>query len=350
MRRPRVPSFRDLDPVLVGVVAVVVAALGVGGAFLLGTVRPFDDTYRISAVFESTGGLKRNAEVRLAGVDVGRVVGVRADFERGQVIVSMDIDSGVELGPRTTAQISSATVLGGYYVRLGGPVVEPLLESLPSDDPRRRIPLDRTRAPVSLVQALSDTTTAVEAIDIDALNRVLTELAGATVRNRDVVPRIIESLTTVGAAIAARDAELERLVANGRVLAETLAERDGEIVRLIDAAAVLLDTLQQRRDELATLLGRGSDAVVELTRTITEHRAALDALLADAHVLLDGVGRNLTTINTSLAYAGPLFTLLAATVNPTGGFDVAIEGLVVSADQFRGLVGILFPAVAGAGR
>ncbi len=31
---------------------------------------------------------------------------------------------------RTTAQISSATLLGGNYVRLGGPVVEPYLESL----------------------------------------------------------------------------------------------------------------------------------------------------------------------------------------------------------------------------
>lgn len=345
MSRFKVSSFRDFNPVVVGIVAVVVGALGVSAAFVFGTVRPFESSYAVTAVFESTGGLKANAEVRLAGVDVGRVTGVRADFERGQVIVSMAIDEGIDLGPEMTAQISAATLLGGNYVRLEGRVEEPYLASLPSDDRRRRIPLDRTRAPVSLVQALSDTTSAVEAIDIDAVNQVLSELAGATDRNRDVVPRIIESLTTVGAAIAARDAELERLVANGRQISEALAARDDQIVALIDAAAVLLDTLQQRRDELAALLGSGSDAVVTLTETITEHRAAIDALLADAHVLLDGVGRNLSTINTTLAYAGPLFSLLANTINPSGGFDVAIEGFVVSVDQFRGLLGILFPSV-----
>src|SRR3546814_4774136 len=54
----------------------------------------------------------------------------------------------------------------------------------------------------------------------------------------------------------------------------------------------------------STILGAGSEAVVTLTDTISEHRADIDALLTDAHVLLDGIERNTGIINTSLAWAG----------------------------------------------
>ena len=80
-----------------------------------------------------------------------------------------------------------------------------------------------------------------------------------------------------------------------------------------------------------------------LSTTISEHRAAIDDILADAHVLLDGVDRRIGSINTGLAYAGPVFQLLGAVAGDEGGFDVAVEGFVASADQLRGLLSILFP-------
>ena len=137
---------------------------------------------------------------------------------------------------------ASATLLGGYYVRLAGPVTEPFLEDLDGDDPaaasRSTAPADRSR----WSSTLSDTTTAIQAIDIDAVNQVIADLAGATDRNRDIVPRVIENLTTIGAAISSRDAELGRLIDQRRSRSPaTLAERDDQILQLIDAAAVLLD-------------------------------------------------------------------------------------------------------------
>src|SRR3546814_18347556 len=81
-----------------------------------------------------------------------------------------------------------------------------------------------------------------------------------------------------------------------------------------------LDRLTTRRDELTTILGAGSEAVVTLTDTIREHRSDIDALLADAHVLLGGIARTTGTINTSLAWAGPLFGLLGNVMSDDGGF------------------------------
>src|SRR5690606_21659231 len=240
------------DQAFMGVVAVVlVAALGLG-AFAFGTLDLTADRYSLSAVFPTTGGIRTGAEVRVAGVHVGEVTGVAPDFEAGQVVVRFEVDDGVDLGPATRAEIAAATLLGGYYLRLSGPVEEPYLADLPSDDPRRRIPLERTIAPASLVATLSDTTEQVEALDIEAINQVLRQVAGATDRNKDLIPQLVEHLVAAGAALDERDQELRRLVANGQAIAGTLADRDAEIVQLVDAAGVLLDTLAARRDALAT--------------------------------------------------------------------------------------------------
>lgn len=342
-RLPRVPSWRDVDQLRLGVVSIVVLAALVTAAFSAGTLGLFSDRYELSAVFRDTGGIGEGDDVRVAGVPVGSVTGVHPDFETGQVVVSFEVDSGVALGPEATADISAATLLGGYYLRLGGPVTEPHLEDLDADDPRRRIPLERTSTPVALIEAISDATTQVQAIDIDAVNEVLVSLAGATDRNAEVVPELLDTLSTVGAAVADRDEELRELVAGTAEIGDVLAVRDQQIVTLIDAASLLLERLSERRDELATVLGDGSRAVATLTDTITRHRAAIDELLADGHVLLESIERNTETINTSLAWAGPMFTLLADVRSPGGGFDVAVEGFVGTLDQLEAMLAILVP-------
>jgi phospholipid/cholesterol/gamma-HCH transport system substrate-binding protein len=339
------PSLRDVNQAVIGVIAVAMFIAAALGAFAYGALDLTANRYALSAVFPSTGGIGRGADVRVAGVSVGEVSGVEPDFDVGQVVVRFEVDHGVDLGPATRAEIASATLLGGYYLRLSGPIEEPFLEDLPGPDPRRRIPLERTTAPLSLVGTLSDTTRQVQALDIDAINDVLAQLAGATDRNKELVPQLIHHLTAVGAAIQERDAQLRDLVQGGQRIAGTLAERDAEIGRLVDAADVLLQTLSDRRDQLASVLGNGSEAVAKLTATITEHRAAIDGILADAHVLLDGVDRRLADLNTGLAYAGPVFKLLGAVAGPEGGFDVSVEGFVTTLDQLRGLLSLLFPEI-----
>lgn len=339
----RIPSWRDVDQLSLGLATIVVLGSLVTAAFSVGTLDLFSNRYELSAVFPDSGGIKAGNDVRVAGVPVGEITGVHPDFDAGQVILTFEVDDGVDLGPATRAEIAAATLLGGYYLRLSGPVEEPYLESLPSSDPRRRIPLERTSSPVSLIGALGDTTTQIQAIDIESVNAVLRQLAGATNRNAEVIPTLIDSVATIGAAVSAREDELRDLVANADTLSGVLADRDEEILTLVDAASVLLDRLQERRDELTTILGAGSEAVVTLTGVIREHRADIDSLLADAHVLLGGIERNTSTINTSLAWAGPLFTLLGAVLSDTGGFDVGVEGFIGTGDQLRAMLGILIP-------
>ncbi|MGH9244562.1 MAG: MlaD family protein [Acidimicrobiales bacterium] len=336
-RRP-LPSLRDLNSILVGVVSLALIGAVTAAAFGVGTLGLLENRYELTAVFPETAGLKAGHDVRVAGVKVGKVTGVDPDFTAGQVIVTFGVDHGVNLGPDTTAEIAIATVLGGHYIRLAGPVETPYLHDLPPEE--RRIPLSRTAVPVSVIGALDNTTRAVQALDVDTVNRLVGQLAGIASENQDAVRGVIANLQTVAAAINQRETELNALVENGQQVTETLADRDQQLALLIDQARVLLDQLSARRNDLAAILGEGSSAVTQLTDLLASHRGELDAIVGDLHATLEVVNRQLPALNSSLAWLGPTFTGLASAGSHGPWFDLVVRSLgVVSPETLELLLG-----------
>ena len=331
-------SMRDRNPIVVGVVGLLVVAAAVAAAFAFGTVRDVGGRYTLTAVFTRTGGLEARADVRVAGVSVGEVEQIDAQFERGSIVVTFSVDGDVALGPETTAEIAAATLLGGYYLRLDGPVVEPHLADLPDDDPRRTIPVERTTGPTSLNEALDLTTGAVSAIDFDAANRLLGQIAGATDRNLDELPELLDQFGAVATAIAARDAEIRRLSTSADELTSTLAARDQELGALVESGDRLLAELTARRDELTTILSDGSAALAQGSALLATHRDAIDHLLNDLGSITRQLGDELPQVNRALTQAQTLFPLLVGTLDPAGGFSVRGEGIVVHPGQVAQIV------------
>ena len=341
MRLPRLKSFRDRNQAAVGIVALAVLAAATATVFAVGTAGVLEDRYRLTAVFDRTGGLATNADVRVAGVPVGTVTGIDADFARGHVVVTFEVDRDVDLGAETTAEIAAATLLGGYYLRLDGPVGEPYLADLDADDQRRQIPLERTQGPTSLNRVLEDTTETVSAIDFEAANRVLEQVAGAADRNVEALPALIDDFTTIATAIAARDAELRQLAAGAEQLTATLAGRDQQLGQLVETSDRLLDELVGRRDELSAILGDGSAAVGEMATLLAEHRAAIDQLIGDVGAITAELADTLPDINRTLTQARALFPLLVGTLDPAGGFSVRGEGLLVHPGQVENILDVV---------
>lgn len=341
MKIPEIKSFRDRNQVAVGVVSLAIVAALIAGSLAVGTLGLLQDRYVVTAVFERVAGLERDADVRVAGVSVGQVTAVEPDFHAGQVVVRLSIDHGIDLGPETTAEIAAATLLGGYFVRLDGPVVEPHLEDLDEDDGRRRIPLERTSEPFSLNQALEDATQTVDAIDFNAANRVLEQLAGGAQRNVATLPAVIDQYTTIASALAQRDTELRRLTQGADQILGSLADRDAQLARLIESSGRLLDQLVTRRDELATVLGDGSAVVAQLNGLLAEHRRSIDAALTDLDTLGTELTDTLPALNRSLAYARVAFPLVRGTLDPAGGFSVRGEGILVHPGQLENILDVV---------
>jgi phospholipid/cholesterol/gamma-HCH transport system substrate-binding protein len=101
--------------ILGGAAALFVLAMQVSN---LSSFAP-EHSYHISARFENIGGLKVRSAVTVAGVRVGRVVGIDYDNKRYEAVVQLEMDSRYNAFPDDTiASIYTAGLLGEQYVAL----------------------------------------------------------------------------------------------------------------------------------------------------------------------------------------------------------------------------------------
>ena len=73
--------------------------------------------YSINARFGRTDGLSIGNDVRLAGVNVGKVIDMQID-ENYRVILTMEIKEGIQIPDDSSASIVSNGVLGSKYIEL----------------------------------------------------------------------------------------------------------------------------------------------------------------------------------------------------------------------------------------
>lgn len=76
------------------------------------------ENYEVTARFNNVSGITRGSDVRLAGVKVGVVQSVEADYVRAEAVLRLAVASGLELPDDTDARITSDGLLGGAYIAL----------------------------------------------------------------------------------------------------------------------------------------------------------------------------------------------------------------------------------------
>ncbi|MEV4016409.1 MlaD family protein [Nonomuraea angiospora] len=302
-------SFRDRNRIVVGLVSLATLAAILAGTFLVGNLGLLEGGYSMSGVFVDSGGLRTGNDVRVAGVRVGKVTEVRADYAQGNVVVTWKVDDGVRLGRGTRADIALSNLLGGRYVKLTGPVTAPYLDQLPEG--QRRIPVTRTGVPTLINDAIKDATRLVQRLDTDAVDDLLTELDKVDLGKRGRITRLLRNIGDLSDTISKSEPQLQRLIDNGTRIMNVLEKKDRQLARLIDAIGVMLAELRRRREELRTLLGDGSDLVRSTTKLINEHEKTLVQVLDDNAAITTRLSGSNKQFNSLLAWAGPTFSGLS---------------------------------------
>jgi phospholipid/cholesterol/gamma-HCH transport system substrate-binding protein len=110
---------RSLAELFTGAAVLVIAAAFLAYA-VAGSGRSLTGGSGISltARFDRIDGLAAGADVRLAGVKVGQVVGQRIDPETFLAVLTLRVDAALRLPTDTSAEIQSESLLGGKYVAL----------------------------------------------------------------------------------------------------------------------------------------------------------------------------------------------------------------------------------------
>ncbi|MHC1741415.1 MAG: outer membrane lipid asymmetry maintenance protein MlaD [Syntrophobacteraceae bacterium] len=97
-------------------------------SFNLGNIQWFGSgNYRVYAEFATVGGLKEQASVTMAGVQIGTVE--RISLKDGRALVSMSIHKDVQLEEDSSANIRTQGLIGDKYVSISPGASDKLLKT-----------------------------------------------------------------------------------------------------------------------------------------------------------------------------------------------------------------------------
>ena len=98
---------------------VVVAAIAVAAMFWLKTAKPGSSPYKLKTYFNHADGIKPDTIVKLSGIDVGRVVGIKFNYEpETKIEVTLSVDKEARVREDSIAYIATSGMIGDAYIGL----------------------------------------------------------------------------------------------------------------------------------------------------------------------------------------------------------------------------------------
>jgi phospholipid/cholesterol/gamma-HCH transport system substrate-binding protein len=264
MKRPTIKPLGERNRVAVGVVGTLILIALVVAAFSYDKLPFIKRTSDYSAYFTEAGGIKPGSEVRVSGLEVGKVSDVTLDGDK--VLVDFTVRKDVALGDRTEAAIKTETVLGTK-----------MLEVTPRGDGNLAgiIPVERTTSPYDLPTALGDLTTAISGLDTTQLSASLTTLADTFKETPPDLKIALEGVARFSDTLNGRDAQLRNLLANANKVTGVLGKRSDQIASLVVNANALLAELLAQRDSLDALMNNLTAVSQQISGLVADNRTQL---------------------------------------------------------------------------
>jgi virulence factor Mce-like protein len=307
-----------------------------------GTIPFAPQGYQVRGLFQETGLLVPGADVRISGVDVGRVTGVSRRGTRS--LVTMDIQQRYAPVPADTrAILRQKTLLGEAFIDLTpgtgrGPKL-PDGAMLPSSQVARTTQLDQLLG--SFGQPTRHDLTAFLSGSAASLAGQSEDLSSA-LANLD--PAVTE-LRQVVVALNGDRGDLAGLLRNGATVLGTLGQRSADLQTLIRAGNQVFSATARRNAALSATIDRLPPFLARLRVTLN----AVGHTLALAHPSVSALQGTAPLLRPALrdviSLSGPALVLLHQAPRLINDALVALPAIAQFNDAFHPAVDTLLPAV-----
>lgn len=305
----------------IGIVTLAACALLLTVSFRLSTISDLfsGGGTTLEAEFTDVAGISPGDPVRIAGLPVGTVEGVRV--ERDHAVVEMRVETDVPLGDRTTATLSLDTLLGQSSLVLDPDGTGDLAEG-------DTIPLSRTTTPFGVTDALLRSAEELEPIDTQRLTRAIRAVSATIDPAAPEVRTAATGLSALSQVITRREQQVRELFAQTAEIAGTLGSRSEDLVTLIDNSGRLFATLAERQEVIRSLLHSTGDLAATVTSVIRENSDELTPALRDLRTVLGVLRDNQDDLDESLRLLAPYLRYFVNVVGNGRWFDGTFAGLV----------------------
>jgi len=307
------------NPLLVGALVLVVAVIGTYLGFAKDL--PFSRDFRFTAVFESANSLRTNSPVRIAGVNIGKVVGIDREDGTDAAVITLEVkDKGLPIHKDATLKIRPRIFLeGNFFVDL-----QPGTPRSPTIDDGDTLPITQTSTPVQLDQVLtalqSDTREDLKAA-LDGFGTALTyeptavddadqdpDVRGQTAAEAfndtyEVGGRALKNLAIVNeATLGTEPHDLSKLLAGLGKVTTALASRENQLKDLVSDFNTTVGALAAEQDDLRAAVRILAPVLETANSTFASLNAAFPDTRAFAREILPGVRETPATITASFPW------------------------------------------------
>jgi phospholipid/cholesterol/gamma-HCH transport system substrate-binding protein len=252
-------AVTERNPKVVGLIAIVVMAVGILGILLLNRSF-FSSGYTVSARFPNAAGIAKGTDVTTAAVEVETLLGV--------VDVTLDPVSGWDDPLKSGALITNTSVPTEFYQ------------------------LQNT------AHALLSKTNA------KALNDLVTSLDSITKDKQTQVAQIITGLNALTTTVDQRSGQVSQLIDSANTLSSTLAGKDQQLVSVIDNLNTVSTGLAAHNQDLANLITNVDSMAGQTNSLISQDSPQLNSLLKSLHADLTVLGQHQDDLAEGVSYLG----------------------------------------------
>ncbi|MCQ4079211.1 MlaD family protein [Streptomyces sp. RB6PN25] len=288
------------------------------------------DGYRVSFDVPTVGNLVDNSDVVIAGVRVGRVVGL--DTQGGQAHVTMQLTSQAPLHQGAHVQVREKTLIDETFLQIvdgHGPAL-PGGTTLPSGSATPAV-------------ELNDILSSLDPRTRSALASSARSLGLATNGTRQSISQALDGLGAIGRqgkdtldALAAQSADLRAMTGNTAALLAALNTRQGEIAELVtdanqlaSATANNTSSIKSTMTELPNVIRSANQA----SSSITALSSALQPVAGNLNAAAPALSQALQQLPPAAAALRALLPTLDSVLAEAPGTLVRVPAVATNADQ-----------------
>lgn len=310
--------LRERNQASVGAIALVLAMIGLGMSYFSQDLPVIGSGTTYTAKFKESAGIKPDNEVRLAGVKVGEVTDV--SLAGNEVEVSFRFNNG-QVRDRSQASIEIKTLLGEKYLALRQ-------DGNGEQDPDTPIPVQRTRSPFDVTQALNQLSSTADQIDTDQLGKSFRVVSDTFSNTAPEMNGALQGLSQLSQTISSRDQDLANLVSNTKDVSKVAADRDTQVQKLFSDGNRLLAELQRRKAAIDKLLVGTENLSKQLHGVVADNQEQLTPALQQLDKVTGILQSNQDNLSRGLREMAPFVRNFNNTLGNGRWFDGYLCGFI----------------------
>jgi len=307
----------------------IAAVVTVWVAAVTGEYRP-GDRVTYAAVFDDVSGLTPGDDVRIAGVDVGKVKEIHV-LDDNTVRVTFDVRGDRELTTTTHASIQYRNLTGDRIILLTQGEGQPEVLEVGGT-----IPVTQTASALDIDTLLNGFRPLFAGLSPTEINQLSGEVVQVLQGQQSAVASLVGHVASFTTTIASREELIGQVIRNLNSVLGAVDESSGSLGELIDGLDALMVGLDKQDTQLLDAAGEIDRFARESTALLAGARGDARTDLAALLVTARGVNRKSATLEQVLAALARHYPAMQSTASYGNFYNTFICGMRVQTDLGTG--------------